>query len=286
VAEIDRPLPDLVDAALRNWRQGDCVLGEQWFLFRSDPDSPLTREAVEATADGSDTVDAEVLGLTVVTQSCDVVRTCRDRPFVEVCPLIPVEEIEGTDLRQVERARFPRYAFIPGIADRGLVADLDRVMTVEKSVLMKWERIPGCADDLQRRDLQLAIARKRSRAAFPDDFVVLAKRLQARLKKKHGKKESPEGCALRALREIRVRAAPSWDAPEVHVFFWFVRDDDQESQGLRWDEHLRMWLALVPPDGKFTVVEGVVVTLDDLTAREYVESDPLDLDHLSLSTDD
>jgi hypothetical protein len=29
------------------------------------------------------------------------------------------------------------------------------------------------------------------------------------------------------------------------------------------------------------VVEGAVVTLDDMTARDYVESDPLDLDHLS-----
>jgi hypothetical protein len=28
-------------------------------------------------------------------------------------------------------------------------------------------------------------------------------------------------------------------------------------------------------------VNGVVMTLDDLTARDYVESDPLDLDHLS-----
>jgi hypothetical protein len=215
----------------------------------------------------------------IVTQSCDVIRSCRDRPFVEVCPLVEVDESE---LLQIERGRLPRYAYIPGVAGQLLVADLDRVMTVEKSVLMKWERIPGCADDLQRRDLQLAIARKRSRAAFPDDFAALAKRLQDRLKKKHGKKESPEGRALRALREIRVRAAPSWDAPEVHVFFWFLRDDDQEDDGLGWDVQLKHWLDLVPPADRFTAVDGVVATLDDLTARDYVESDRLDLDHLSV----
>jgi hypothetical protein len=40
-------------------------------------------------------------------------------------------------------------------------------------------------------------------------------------------------------------------------------------------------LKRIPATGRFTDVDGVVVTLDDLTARDYVESDPLDLDHLS-----
>ena len=33
--------------------------------------------------------------------------------------------------------------------------------------------------------------------------------------------------------------------------------------------------------GRFANVEGVVVTLADMTAEEYVNSDPLDLDYLS-----
>jgi hypothetical protein len=285
VAESDRPLPDRIDVALKDWRQGDCVLGEQWFLFRTDPGVPLTPAAEDAAEDGADAAEDAVPGLMILSQSCDIVRPCRSRPFVEVCPLTPVQEIEGTDLRQIERAWSPRYAFIPGVADRGLVADLDRVMTVEKSVLARWQRTPGCTDDIQRRDLQLAIARKRSRAAFPDDFVRFVRRLQDRLKKKHGKTESPEGRALRALREIRVRAAPSWDASEVRVFFWFLRDD-QESEGLRWDKHLEDWLALVRPADRYTQVDGAVAALDDLTARDYVESDRLDLDHLSTPSED
>ena len=35
------------------------------------------------------------------------------------------------------------------------------------------------------------------------------------------------------------------------------------------------------PGGRFRSVDGVITSLDDLTARDYVESDPLDLDHLS-----
>ena len=35
-----------VDEQLAAWRQGDCVLGEPWFLFRADNKRPLTRDAL------------------------------------------------------------------------------------------------------------------------------------------------------------------------------------------------------------------------------------------------
>ena len=98
---------------------------------------------------------------------------------------------------------------------------------------------------------------------------------------KHAK-ESPEGLALRALREIRVRAAPAWDAEEVELTFLFVRDEETgRFEQREWHKYLHQWLDLVRRSGRFVYVDGVVQTLDDLTARDYVESDPLDLDHLS-----
>ena len=70
---------------------------------------------------------------------------------------------------------------------------------------------------------------------------------------------------------------------EVALLFLFVRDDATPTlAGQTWDNYLDLWLRRVPPEGRFTRVDGVVQTLDDLTGREYVESDPLDLDHLSL----
>jgi hypothetical protein len=61
-----------------------------------------------------------------------------------------------------------------------------------------------------------------------------------------------------------------------------VREEDETLfEGADWSEMLKQWLGLVPARGRFNVVEGAVVTLDDMTARDYVESDPLDLDHLS-----
>jgi hypothetical protein len=107
------------------------------------------------------------------------------------------------------------------------------------------------------------------------------KKLQNRLVEKH-EKLSPEGRALRALREIRVHAAPSWDDNPVTITFWFVRkDEDVDFEGKNWATFLDAWLKLVPEGGRFTKVHGQVATLEDLTAADFVHSDPLDLDHLS-----
>lgn len=277
-AQSDDEKRDSVDAALRHWRQGDCVVGEQWFVHRLAPDIPLTEEAVDAAKQGVDLAEAEVRGFLVVSQTCDVVRLCVDRPYVEVVPLV---EVDAGELRTIERGRRPRYAFVPGLKDSNLVGDLDRVMTVEKAVVAGWERIAGCTMDEERRNFAQALARKRTRFAFPDDFTSFASKLQSRMQDKHDK-QSDEGEALRALREIRVRAAPSWDDDPVDVVFWFIRNEDEpDFKGQSWDKLLESWLKLVPATGRFSPVNGVVMTLDDLKARDYVESDSLDLDHLS-----
>jgi len=267
-----------VDQQLNDWRQGDCVVGEQWFLFRTDVARPLTDDGAAAAEEGAENAEAEALGFAVVTQTCDLVRRCGERPFLEVSPLV---EVDNSVLREVDLGRRPNYAFIQGVAEHRLVADLDRVMTVEKSVVASWERVEGCLSDADTRRLSLALARKRARTAFPDDFVAFASPLMKRMSSRHDK-ESGEGRSLRALREIRVRSAPSWDADEVTLMFWFIRNKDEptfENQG--WDSYLDAWLKRVPEAKRFVNVAGLVTTLDDLTAREYVESDPLDLDHLS-----
>jgi hypothetical protein len=268
-----------VDTNLKDWCQGDCVLGEQWFVYRFNPQCPLTTDSADVAQEEVDLTESKVKGFTVITQTCDIVRSCADRPFIEVAPLVEVDEQR---LYEIQRGKRPQYAYISGIAEHKLAADLDRVMTVEKAVVSKWQRIPGCQNDQDIRALQQALARKRTRFAFPDDFTQFANKLQRRMQDKHDKKESPEGSALRALREIRVRAEPSWDESEVHLMFWFIRHEQQNQfQGIDWDLFLEQWLKLIPKAGRFKRVEGLVVSLEDMTAKDYVESDPLDLDHLS-----
>lgn len=268
-----------IDTALSEWCQGDCVLGEHWFVYRFNPQRPLTYDSADVAQEEIDLAESEVKGFAVVTQTCDIVRTCNKRPFVEIVPLVEVDEPQ---LHEIQRSRQPQYAYIPGIAELNLVADLDRVMTVEKAVVAEWERKPGClSDDDSVRALGQALTRKRARFAFPDDFTNFAKKLQNRLRDKH-KKSTDEGEALRALREIRVRAEPSWNSPKIRLIFWFIRDEEQSKfQGIGWEQFLEQWLQLIPESGRYQNVEGSVVALEDMTAKEYVESDPLDLDHLS-----
>jgi hypothetical protein len=267
-----------IDAALQEWRQGDLALDELWFIHVGDPAEPLTDASAEADAAGLQALTSEVAGLAIVTQTCDVARTCAARPYVEVAPVV---RVEADDLVAIQRGRRPALATLPALASRSLAVDLDRVMTVEKSVMAKWKRTPGYTSDADGRAFAQALARKRVRFAFPDDFTELAKKLQARLIDKH-EKTTDEGRGLRALLEIRVQASPTWDASPVALLFWFVRHDaDANFEGENWADLLKDWLKLVPKSGRFTEIDGQVASLEEMTGADYVGSDPLDLDHLS-----
>ncbi len=267
-----------IDRKLSDWRQGDLALDELWFVHVGDAAVPLSEAAAQTSGAGPQSITSEVAGLVVVTQTCDIVRCCTDRPYIEVAPLV---KLNAEHLAQVKRGRRPQYGALPAIEKDCLVADLDRVMTVEKSVVANWTRTPGYEAEADGRAFAQALARKRVRFAFPDDFTSLIKKLQSRLVDKH-EKDSNEGRALRALREIRVNAWPSWDEQEVNVFIWFIRNDDTaDFEGQSWSVFLDKWLNLVPASGRFKCIEGQVSTLADLTAGDYLDSDPLDLDHLS-----
>ena len=68
-------------------------------------------------------------------------------------------------------------------------------MTVEKAVVAGWTHTPGWETDDELRDFARALARKRSRFAFPDDFVVAARSLQAHLVDRHNR-QTDEGAHL------------------------------------------------------------------------------------------
>ncbi len=121
-----------IDAALKQWCQGDYVLGEYWFVQRYDLKRPLTKDSEEAATEEIDLAEVPIPGFVVITQTCDIVRSCKERPFIEVSPLF---EVDQQRLLEIQKARRPQYAYIPGVAERNLVADLDRVMTVEKAVV-------------------------------------------------------------------------------------------------------------------------------------------------------
>jgi len=275
---LQTKISDRTNRALNEWCQGDCVVGHFPSYYVIDPRYSLDPDHVDPAATALQIMEEITRGFVVVSQTCDIVRDCSQRPFVEVCPLI---EVSASSLREIRRQRRPSLLYIPGLQNAALVGDLDRSLTIEKSVVLGWTRIPGCGTDMEARVLARALARNRGRFAFPDDFVSQIQRFLNRLRKKHDK-QSPEGRALRRLREIRVMAQPEWSADRIELQFLFLREEaDETFEGKSWDGFLEAWLSLIEAGGRFGSSEGVVTTLSDLTAREYLDSDPLDLDYLS-----
>lgn len=227
-------------------------------------------------ADGEGELSA-CQGWLITSQTCDIVRDVAERLDVEVAALV---KTEPDTWKEATKGLRPRYATVRSLEDALLVADLDRIMTVSKRCLVRQSRTPGCQNDAERRALRHALARKRARAAFPDDFVALIRPLQRYLTQKNVK-ATPEGDALRALREIRVHATPEWPEPEVEVVLYLLWETQAEL--LQGEAHATRWETKLPPDrGRFTI-DVVATTLERLSARTYVDSDPLDLDHLTVS---
>jgi hypothetical protein len=264
-----------VALSLGEWRQGDCVIGDGCtFLFRYDPTLPVSPDP--DLSPEFDIGEQPVEGLVVLTQSCDIVRDCVEKPTLEVAALVRVDEREYAALRHSSR-----FAIVPGLQDKLLVADLERVMTVEKPVVAGWTRVEGCVTDEDRRLFAQAIVRKRQRFAFPDDFAHRAGRMRSRFRDKHDK-STDEGRALSALLEIRVRAEPGWDDERIKLTFFFIKKDGVAGvDGLPWPSLAADWTGLFDTGGQFVEVDPDVTTLDDISARDYFESDRLDLDQLS-----
>ena len=277
-----------IDEALQVWRQGDVSLdADLEFVHLADLSSPHSPPSIqiaehlvndgEAIEAGATSVLNAVRGLVMLTQTCDVVRGCRARPFVEVSPLIEVPELLVEQIRHLKR---PAFAYVATTAGKCLVADLDRTMTVEKALVAGWTRTPGWKNYGELRDFARALARKRSRFAFPDDFVAAVSDLQSYLSNKHNRRTG-EGDHLRVLREIRVRAVPSWDRGEVRLSWWFIKDADPVGVQVNWPTFLDQWLARFDQTDRFRVDSYIACRLEDMTARDYLESDRLDLDSLS-----
>lgn len=262
-------------AQINQWRQGDVALGEHSFVFRYNCNAPATDVSSELNGE---TIYAEEAfpGLVVVTQTCDIVRNMKDRPFVEVSPLV---EVAPDAYIQVQKRAKPQFAAIPSLAGQHLVADLDRVMTIEKPVLLEFNRVEGCRNADERRRFAQALARKRARAAFPDEFGKYVSPLRDRFKKIY-KKTTEEAKAISAFQEIRVQASPEWAAHKVGVHFWFILDPLADLDRQMTEEWVRKWIRLLGSHDQFTPSHKVV-TEHDMSAFEYNHSDQLDFDNIS-----
>jgi len=262
---------------LEQWTQGDFTRDITDFAVGADI---ADVEASEEYAGMSFVhVFQPVEGIVILSQTCDLLRDAEKRPFVEICPLV---QLDKTTLKEVDLGRRPQFAYVPGAAEHGLAADLDRVATVSKRVIARAKRECGCFTDRDRQTFAGAIARKRKRFAFPDAFSRALEPLRQRIVSRHNK-GSDEGAALRALQMIRVSADPCWSAQEYKVTFYFILTEDADDEERDLVRHeAKGWLSKIkPPDG-ITIGGHLIVKLEDLNAEEYLSAVQLDLEHVSI----
>ena len=274
-----------ITKTLAQWNQGDVFIGTSVpFIYLSNPEAPLTHAAREAASGISVreviSVATDEVGLMIVSQTCDIVRDCIERPYLEVCPIVVLPQDK---ISSVQGGYWPQFLYLPEIGKQDLAADLDRIMTIEKSCILFLSdcRQTCFKSENEIRILAAALCRKRSRVAFPDALGRSLSDFRSRILNKY-KKNSLEGQFLQASREIRIQARPSWEAIEVEINLLFVFERSA-SIPVGADQHIDNLISRVKRDTWLIEVEGRAVGLDQLSAAAYLESDRLDLDHLSTS---
>ena len=185
-------------------------------------------------------------GVAIISQTCDLVRL-NGKPNVLVALIVELGDPRAaTAAREGER---PRYVHLPALGDSAFI-DLDFVQTFEKAPHVGSFRAPGVEplDFKVVRRLALAIGRRFSRLALPDEVVPWFDPLSAIAEKQYDKPNSPIGRALGAIQEFRVQA-PHWDPPGVSVTLHIIL---KESELQEFDENevvsdaLRAWFDLKP----------------------------------------
>ena len=265
---------DDIQDRLAEWQQGDFTLdcGDLLFLDlpegEGDPYEPVFDEGIE--------------GCVVISQTCDIVRKVEILHNVTVCPLVEVNPQRKSD---IEKGQAPRYGLIDNVPE-GTVADFSRAMSVSKNLLVTWERKRGCSDEKHGIEFARSLERFFGRFAFPDAFNESLKSLRKAIYSKH-EKNSDLGAALRSIRELRAYPHADWNAEDaIPVTFFIILESDEEREVKD-----RNAIANAISD-KFTGIEWhgpfslhdpglYLTTLSDITAAEYLNSYPLDLNALS-----
>lgn len=258
------------------WRQGDFALACGPLLFADAPESLEDGPFLATLA------DQDPAGFVVVSQTCDIVRDLESAPYVAVCPLI---EVVPETLKSIEAGRQPRFASLEH-APQNHVADLLRIMSVSKALLRTWARQPGFSTERSAECFARALERVFGRFAFPDSFNECMSPLTKQIFAKHGK-NGDIGKAVRSLEELRVFHSAAWDADAVEIAFLLILAKEKERLVVpekikQTFEEAFAGLIWTPP---FSLANPSVYlgTYDDFSAREYVQSVPLDVNSLSFS---
>ena len=260
------------DDQLRHWRQGDYALNVGGFLYAGTPEGSDLFDAEETTD--------EIVGLIVISQTCDIIRRTGGRHYVAVCPLI---EVDPGELSAIQKGRQPYLTDVENV-DEGVVADLRRVMSVHKDVLHTWERQNGFSSDAKRLRFAAALERKFGQFAFPDEFDQATKEFRGRVWSRHNKPDSEPGKAYRSLEQIRFSAYPDWTAEHRKVTVVAIMRETDDCEVERHVIHRELNDNLIkikwPKGYEWNEPPCILGTAIELSASDLISSQRGDFDYL------
>ncbi|HVB43657.1 MAG TPA: hypothetical protein VNF47_13260 [Streptosporangiaceae bacterium] len=212
--------PTLLDLALQRAAavssliQGEVLGAADACVVIADAAAPLSPEAVElitaeGIASGLITVPHAVDEVVLLTQTCDLQFTT---PNEHRCLVAPVIRVTEKAAYEALRGRRPGLAGLPWVAPT-TVADLSRITTVERSVLVGVVSRGRPRTPSERFHFAETISRYLTRPALPNPINAVLSPFVNRIAEKHDK-QSAEGRCAHKVSELRLEATPDIDHEE------------------------------------------------------------------------
>lgn len=276
-----------------DWQQGDIIDAAGLpFVYMADLRNRLTdpskeffsREGQVAPDNPYAAVTVDVEKFVVISQTCDLIRDFSDVPMAQ---LATIEKVSPGTLAAIKKRTTVRYLFLPELESKSLVANLDQIFTVEKTVLLAVDpKKRKCAvrNDDEAQVLSESIARKFTRFAFPEEFTTALAKFRDFVVGKHGN-ASPNGRILDSIREIRVVNSSGWSGGNSEIEFLFLFGDRGDITS-ECEECVEALMKKFVVNERFPACPSFrCVTFEDITADVYRRSALLDLNFLSNSNE-
>lgn len=225
--------PTILETALQRAAGVSCLIqGEVLGLVDAcvvlaDAGAPLSPDAVEVAAaegvtSGTIVVPHAVDEVVLLTQTCDLQTTSADE---HRCLVTPVMRVSQQKAREASRGRRPGLADLPWIDDRS-IADLSRITTVERSLLVGASSRGRPRNPRERLHFAELVGRYLTRPALPNEINQVLSPFVKRIAEKHDR-QSPEGLCAHSVAEIRLEGTPHLDADEPALNVLVILEEEE-----------------------------------------------------------
>jgi hypothetical protein len=214
-------------AAVSNLLQGEVLGAADACVVLAEASAPLSAEAAEIAASEGATsgllvVPHAVDDVVLLTQTCDLQSTTT---VEHRCLVAPVMHMPEQFAYEALRGRRPGHAGLPWIGPTA-VADLSRITTVERSVLVGAVSRGRPRNQRERSHFAETISRYLTRPALPDAVNEVLTPFVKRIADKHDR-ESPEGRCAHKVSELRLEATPNIDHEEPALNVLMLLEEDE-----------------------------------------------------------